>query len=89
MVTAATVCGSGRRLRILVAYNATRQRTGGMSRIMGLIHDELALAGHSVDYFCAEELPGALLWRLGTIYLSARIGAPRTGGRPGAAVPTT
>jgi glycosyltransferase involved in cell wall biosynthesis len=48
-----------RPLRILVAYNSTRERTGGMSRIMGLIHDQLVLAGHSVEYFCAEELP----WR--------------------------
>jgi len=45
-----------RPLRILVAYNATQERTGGMSRIMGLIHDQLVLAGHSVEYFCSEEL---------------------------------
>jgi glycosyltransferase involved in cell wall biosynthesis len=50
-----------RPLRILVAYNATRERTGGMSRIMGLIHDQLVLAGHSVEYFCSEELA----WRCG------------------------
>ena len=46
-----------RPLRILVAHNAPAKRTGGMSRIMGLIHDELVLAGHSVDYFCAENSP--------------------------------
>jgi glycosyltransferase involved in cell wall biosynthesis len=31
-----------------------------MSRIMGFIHDQLANAGHSVDYFCAEDLPPSL-----------------------------
>ena len=47
-----------RPLRILVAFNATRARTGGMSRVFGLIHDQLILAGHTVEYFCSEERPG-------------------------------
>jgi glycosyltransferase involved in cell wall biosynthesis len=47
-----------RPLRILVAFNGTRARTGGMSRVFGLIHDQLILAGHTVEYFCSEERPG-------------------------------
>jgi glycosyltransferase involved in cell wall biosynthesis len=31
-----------------------------MSRIMGFIHDQLVLEGHSVDYLCAEDVPRAL-----------------------------
>ena len=31
---------------------------------MGFIHDQIVLAGHSVDYFCAEDVPGALNGRL-------------------------
>ncbi|HLY99232.1 MAG TPA: glycosyltransferase family 4 protein [Candidatus Angelobacter sp.] len=51
-------------MRILIAHNVPSRRTGGMSRIMGFIHDQLALAGHSVDYFCAEDLPASLNGRL-------------------------
>ena len=51
-------------MRILVAHNVARTRNGGMSRIMGFIHDQLVLAGHSVDYFCAEDVPAALNGRL-------------------------
>lgn len=51
-------------LRILVAHNVPRARNGGMSRIMGFIHDRLADAGHEVDYFCAEDVPAALNGRL-------------------------
>jgi glycosyltransferase involved in cell wall biosynthesis len=46
---------SGRPLRILVAANIAERRTGGMSRIMGFTHDVLAKAGHTVDYFYAEQ----------------------------------
>jgi len=49
-----------RPLRILVAHNVFRERTGGMSRLMGFVHDQLVLAGHSVDYFCSEDFPPAL-----------------------------
>jgi glycosyltransferase involved in cell wall biosynthesis len=35
-----------------------------MSRIMGYVHDEIASAGHTVDYFCAEDFPQALSGRL-------------------------
>ena len=47
----------GRPLRILVAHNVSRVRNGGMSRLMGLIHDRVAADGHQVDYFCSEDLP--------------------------------
>ena len=49
-----------RPLRILVAHNVFGKRTGGMSRLMGFVHDQLVLAGHSVDYFCTEDFPRAL-----------------------------
>ncbi len=62
-----------RPLRILVAHNVLRQRTGGMSRIMGFIHDQLLLAGHSVDYFCAEDLPPSLNGRLSRFTFPAMV----------------
>ncbi len=42
-------------MRILVAHNVPRGRNGGMNRIMCFIHDEIEAAGHSVEYFCAED----------------------------------
>jgi len=54
----------GKPLRILVAHQAPRARTGGMSRLMGFIHDQVGLAGHVVDYFCADDVPHALNGRL-------------------------
>lgn len=60
-------------LRILVAHNVPRQRTGGMSRIMGFVHDELVHAGHSVDYFCAENLPPSLNGRLSRFTFPAMV----------------
>lgn len=50
-------------LRILVAHNVSKQRTGGMSRLMSFIHDEVAAAGHSVDFYCAEDLPESVRGR--------------------------
>jgi glycosyltransferase involved in cell wall biosynthesis len=47
-------------VRILVAHNVSRTRSGGMSRIMGFIHDEIAAAGHSIEWLCAEDVPDAL-----------------------------
>jgi len=49
-----------RPLRILVAHNVPRARTGGMSRLMGFIHDRVVQAGHRVDYFCSEDVPRQL-----------------------------
>lgn len=44
-------------MRVLVAHNVPRARNGGMSRIMGEIHDRVALHGFKIDYFCAEDVP--------------------------------
>lgn len=49
-----TVNVSRRPLRILVAHNVPRSRTGGMSRIMGFIHDHVEAAGHEVEYLTSE-----------------------------------
>ena len=43
-------------MKILVAQNVPRSRTGGMSRMMGFIHDELVADGHEVDYVGSEDL---------------------------------
>jgi glycosyltransferase involved in cell wall biosynthesis len=75
-----------RRMRILVAHNVSRQRTGGMSRFMGFIHDQISGLGHSVDYLCGEDLPErfrgkvARFWFPIMIFLRAREAARR--GRP-------
>ena len=53
-----------RPIRILVAHQVQSARNGGMSRIMGFIHDQLVAAGHSVDYFCTEDVPPAMTGRL-------------------------
>jgi glycosyltransferase involved in cell wall biosynthesis len=50
-------CDKARPLRILVAHNVPRGRTGGMSRMMGFIHDRVAANGHSVEYLCADDVP--------------------------------
>jgi glycosyltransferase involved in cell wall biosynthesis len=72
------------RMRILVAHNVPLRRTGGMSRIMGFIHDQLALAGHSVDYFCAEDLPASLNGRLSRFSFPALVfGHARRAAREG------
>src|SRR5688500_15844708 len=44
-------------MRILVAHNVPRARQGGMSRIMGFIHDVIARAGHDVEYLTSGDLP--------------------------------
>jgi glycosyltransferase involved in cell wall biosynthesis len=50
-----------RRLRLLVAHNAPREPNGGMSRIMTFIHERVAReAGHSVEFFCSEDVPAWL-----------------------------
>lgn len=41
-------------MRILVAHNVPRARNGGMSRIMGEIHDRIPA---QVDYLTAEDIP--------------------------------
>jgi glycosyltransferase involved in cell wall biosynthesis len=44
-------------MRILVAHQVPRARTGGMSRLMGFIHDRVESAGHEIDYLCADDVP--------------------------------
>jgi glycosyltransferase involved in cell wall biosynthesis len=44
-------------MKILVAHDVPRSRTGGMSRIMSFVHDEVEQAGHTVEYFCTEDAP--------------------------------
>src|SRR5512145_2360440 len=46
-------------MRILVAHQVPRARTGGMSRLMAFIHDRLEPAGHEVEYFCADDVPAS------------------------------
>ena len=50
--------GSPSGMRILVAHNVPRARTGGMNRTMGFIHDRVARDGHTVDEFTADDAPG-------------------------------
>ena len=48
-------------MRILVAHQVSPARTGGMSRLMGFIHDELAASeGWQTEYFCADRLPAGV-----------------------------
>jgi glycosyltransferase involved in cell wall biosynthesis len=51
-------------LRILIAHQVPAVRNGGMSRLMGFIHDQLETAGHRVDYFCADDVPRKFNGRL-------------------------
>lgn len=46
-------------MRILVAHQVPRARTGGMSRLMGFIHDRVASAGHDIHYLCSDDVPPA------------------------------
>jgi glycosyltransferase involved in cell wall biosynthesis len=58
-------------MRILVAHHVRRARTGGMSRLMGFIHDRVVGAGHDVDYFCTDDVPES--WSAG---FGARVAFP-------------
>jgi glycosyltransferase involved in cell wall biosynthesis len=49
--------GSPTAMRILVAHKVAKARTGGMSRIMGFVHDRVANDGHVVDDFTADDAP--------------------------------
>jgi glycosyltransferase involved in cell wall biosynthesis len=52
-------------MRILIAHLVGAARSGGMSRLMGRAHDELAHAGHEVDYLTADDVPSAVRGRAG------------------------
>ncbi len=45
-------------MRILVAHLVSSARTGGMSRLMGRVHDELEGSGHHVTYLSADDVGG-------------------------------
>jgi glycosyltransferase involved in cell wall biosynthesis len=47
-------------MHILVAQNASRAKTGGASRVMGFIHEEIEKVGHVVDYLCADDVPTSM-----------------------------
>jgi len=74
------------RLRILVAQNVAHNRRGGMSRIMGFIHDRVEMDGHDVDYFSSDQIPahfGTLAGRLLFPFLIWRFARRATSrGRP-------
>jgi glycosyltransferase involved in cell wall biosynthesis len=54
-------------MRILVAHFVSPARTGGMSRLVGTIHDRLAAAGHDITYLTTDDVPPALRSRLGRV----------------------
>jgi glycosyltransferase involved in cell wall biosynthesis len=54
-------------MRILVAHFVSPARTGGMSRLVGTIHDRLAAAGHDITYLTAHDMPPAMQSRLGRL----------------------
>ena len=54
-------------MRILVAHFVSAARTGGMSRLVGTIHDRLAAAGHQVSYLTTDDVPAAMRSRLGRL----------------------
>jgi glycosyltransferase involved in cell wall biosynthesis len=51
-------------MRILVAQNVPIARTGGMSRMMGFIHDELARDGHEIEYLGSDDMPARVPRRM-------------------------
>jgi glycosyltransferase involved in cell wall biosynthesis len=74
-------------MRILVAHQVPRARTGGMSRLMAFIHDGVELAGHDVDYLCADDGPPewAGFWGRRVSFpmaVRAKAVAANTSGRP-------
>jgi glycosyltransferase involved in cell wall biosynthesis len=77
---------ASRPLRILVAHNVPRARNGGMSRIMGFIHDRVEAAGHEVEYLTSEDAGarlGGRLSRFGFPFLVRRRAAEAArAGRP-------
>lgn len=50
---------ASRPLRILVAQNVPHTLRGGMTRILGFIHDRVVADGHVVEYFTAGDVPPA------------------------------
>ena len=46
-----------RPLRILVVQNVPHTLRGGMTRMLGFIHDRVAADGHNIEFFSAEQVP--------------------------------
>lgn len=46
-----------RPLRILVVQNVPHNLRGGMSRMIGFIHDRVAQDGHEIEFFSSEQVP--------------------------------
>ena len=55
-------------LKILVAHSVSNSRRGGMSRLMGFIHDEIERHGHSVHWLGSENIPAFWRGRLSRFY---------------------
>src|SRR6188472_1020611 len=58
---------AGKLMRILVAHFVSAARTGGMSRLVGTVHDRLAAAGHQVSYLTTDDVPPPMRSRLGRL----------------------
>src|SRR6476659_4998210 len=75
-----------RPLRILVAQNAPHHRRGGMSRMLGAIHDRVERDGHAVEFFTTDSVPPRFNRRLGRFTFPWRLWrhavAAATAGRP-------
>lgn len=77
---------ASRSLRILVAQNVPHTLRGGMSRILGFVHDRVSADGHAVEYFTADDVPPVWTGRRARVafpwllYAHARRAA--LGGRP-------
>lgn len=48
-----------RPLRVLVVQNVVHDLRGGMTRMLGFIHDRAAADGHHIEYFSAGQVPPA------------------------------
>ena len=60
-------------MKILVAHLVSSERSGGMSRLMGRAHDELARAGHDVTFLSADDVPPAVRGRGGRFLFPWRV----------------
>ena len=60
-------------MRILVAHLVASARTGGMSRLMGRVHDLLETAGHDVHYLTADDVGDVMQSRLGRLAFQLRV----------------
>jgi glycosyltransferase involved in cell wall biosynthesis len=71
-------------MRVLVAHCVGAARSGGMSRLMGRTHDELAAAGYEVRYLTADDVRGPTWgglgrWSFPLLVRRTAVGAARQG----------